>query len=96
MKDKLLAAKLYRVEDQPYEEMFNRQFFFDTTPGWTNLSHLECAAEDLGVEHALLGSDYPFMPHLLSDGVKTIWQMRVSEGDTRKMLGENAAKLLKL
>ena len=96
MKERLVQATFNGVEDQPYKEMVNRQFFFDTAPGWTERSHLECAAENLGVDHILLGSDYPFMPNFMSDSVATLRQMRVSEGEKKKMLGENAAQLFKL
>ena len=84
------------AEVQPYEEMINRQFFFDTAPTRWKRSHLECAAEELGVEHILLGSDHPVLPRFLIGSVETLKQVRVSEGDKRKMLGENAAKLFKL
>jgi len=88
-------VKWYRVEDQPYEEIINRQFFFDTAPAWWKRSHLELAAENLGVDHILLGSDYPVLPRFLPDSVETLKQVRVSDSDKRKMLGENAARLFK-
>ena len=95
IKERMLDVKWYRVEDQPYEEIINRQFFFDTAPAWWKRSHLELAAENLGVDHILLGSDYPVLPRFLPDSVETLKQVRVSDSDKRKMLGENAARLFK-
>lgn len=91
-----LLDKRYRREDQPYEEMINRQLFFDTAPAWWNYHDLECAAYNLGCDHILLGSDYPVKSRFLIDSVETIRKVRVSEEDRRRMLGENAAKLFKL
>lgn len=96
IKDRLLDVQFYRVEDQPYEEMINRQFFFDTSPGRWKSYHLECAAYNLGVDHILLGSDYPVKARYMTDSVETLKQVRFSDEDKRKMMGENAAKLFKL
>lgn len=96
IKERLLDAKWYGLDNQPYEEMIDRQFFFDTAPAWWTPGHLECAADNLGVDHILLGSDYPVLPRFLPDSVRLLKGVRLSEGDKRRMLGENAARLFKL
>lgn len=96
LKERLLDVKWFRVEDQPYEEIINRQLFFDTAPARWKYYHLECAASSLGCDHILLGTDYPVFPSCLTDSLGPLRQVRVSDEDKRKMLGENAVKLFNL
>ncbi|MBI4318793.1 MAG: amidohydrolase family protein [Chloroflexi bacterium] len=59
---------------------------------------LECAVETLGADCIFFGGDFPVTP--ADFGVRydleQVLRMRISEGDRRKILGENAARLLKL
>jgi predicted TIM-barrel fold metal-dependent hydrolase len=96
MNERLLDVNWFRLEDQAYKEIINRQFFFDTGPGRWKSYHLECAVNSLGSDHILLGSDYPVDPRCLARSVETLKEMRVSEEDKRKILCENAAKLFRL
>ncbi|MBI4318661.1 MAG: amidohydrolase family protein [Chloroflexi bacterium] len=59
---------------------------------------LECAAQTLGADCIVVGSDFPIGPISFSIrwNLEEIGKMRVSEGDRNKILGENAARLLKL
>jgi len=97
-KEPLMEVKWYRVqvEDLDYEDIIKRQFFFDTAPARRKSYHVECAANSLGVDQILLGSDYPLKPHYLTAAVEILRQTRLSEEAKRKMLGENAIKLFKL
>lgn len=96
IKERLLDVKWFGVEEQPYEEIIDRQFFFDTAPAWWKRSHVECAVDNLGVDHILLGSDYPVLPRFLPDSVEIVRQVRLSEQDKRKILWENAVKFFNL
>jgi aminocarboxymuconate-semialdehyde decarboxylase len=49
-----------------------------------------------GAEKILLGTDYPHQISDLENAVQRIKRLNTSDEDKRKMLGENAAKLLKL
>ena len=96
IKERLLDVEFYHVENQPYEEIINRQFFFDTAPARWRYSHLECAVDNLGSDHILFGSDYPTKLSSLNHSLEIFRQARFSEEDKRKILGENAAKLFNL
>ncbi|MGH7844912.1 MAG: amidohydrolase family protein [Candidatus Binatia bacterium] len=55
-----------------------------------------CAVETVGVDHVVFGSDFPPVPIPLKRSVDVIHALRVSAEGKRKILGENAAKLLGL
>ncbi len=59
---------------------------------------LECAVETLGADCIVVGSDYPITPDSfgISWSLEEIGKMRVTEAARSKILGENAARLLKL
>jgi hypothetical protein len=96
MNERLLDVSWFRVEKEAYQEMMNRQFFFDTGPGRWRPYHLECAVHSLGSDHLLLGTDYPVDPRCHARTLETFREIRISEKDKRKILGENAAKLFGL
>jgi predicted TIM-barrel fold metal-dependent hydrolase len=96
LRERLLDLKRSAEEEQLYNEIIGRQFFFDTAPGRWKYYHWECAAHSLGTDHILLGSDYPVLPSFLPYTLETLNQMRISEEDKRKILFENAIKLFKL
>lgn len=98
IKERLLDAKFFRVGagDEPFEEIIDRQFFFDTAPARFESYHIECAIYNLGSDHILLGSDYPVKASFLPNSLETLKKVRFPEEDKRKMFGENAIKLFKL
>lgn len=59
---------------------------------------LECAVDTLGADCIVLGGDYPITPDRFGIrwNLKQIERMRVLESYKRSILGENAARLLKL
>jgi aminocarboxymuconate-semialdehyde decarboxylase len=57
---------------------------------------VQCAIDTIGIDHVVFGSDSPPVPIPLKRAVDTVQQLKVSEDDKRKILGENAAKLLGL
>jgi aminocarboxymuconate-semialdehyde decarboxylase len=55
-----------------------------------------CAVATVGADHVLLGSDFPPVHVPLSRSVELINQLPLHPRDRQKILGENAARLLKL
>ncbi|MEK7879179.1 MAG: amidohydrolase family protein [candidate division NC10 bacterium] len=55
-----------------------------------------CAVATLGVDHVVLGSDFPPVHVPLSRSVEIVNRLPLHPRDRRKLLGENAARLLKL
>jgi len=55
-----------------------------------------CAISTLGVDHVLLGSDFPPVHVPLSRSVEIVNRLPLHPRDRCKLLGENAARLLKL
>ncbi|MEI6056902.1 MAG: amidohydrolase family protein [Lentisphaerota bacterium] len=57
---------------------------------------LRCAIDTIGVDNILLGSDHPPVPIPLRESVDLIKNIALTEIDRRKILGLNAARLLKI
>ena len=55
-----------------------------------------CAVATVGVDHVVLGSDFPPVHVPLSRSVEVVSRLPLHPRDKRKLLGENAARLLKL
>ncbi|HET9402069.1 MAG TPA: amidohydrolase family protein [Candidatus Acidoferrales bacterium] len=71
-----------------------RKFYFDTV----NFDHaaIELAISFAGIDHILAGSDYPHQIGSIPKMLQSIGELRCSESDKEKVLGENARKLLSL
>ncbi len=90
----------YHVRTEPKAKInrppseYIKLLYFDTITHWEPA--LEFLVQTVGADHVVVGSDYPFdmgpaEPVRFVEGVPGI-----SDQDKRKILGENAAKLLKL
>ena len=71
-----------------------QQLYFDTVS--LHPPAVTCAIETIGVDHVVFGSDFPPVPIALKRSVDVIHALQVSAEDKRKILGENAARLLGL
>jgi aminocarboxymuconate-semialdehyde decarboxylase len=81
----------YAIPKPPGEYL--KKTYFDTITHWAPaLSYL---INTHGVDHLVMGSDYPF-DMADPDPVKTVSNQSLSKKDQEKIMGENAAQLLKL
>lgn len=71
-----------------------KQFYYDTVN--FDPSSVELAMSFAGVDHILAGSDYPHQIGSIPKMLLTLRGLDVPEADRRKMMGENAARILKL
>ncbi|MBI2933972.1 MAG: amidohydrolase [Chloroflexi bacterium] len=83
---------------KPLKEYFSR-FYFDTAVG-NNPGALRCSYELFGADQMVLATDAPFGPGTGDDRLeqypKFIQRLGLPEADTRKILGENARRILNL
>ncbi len=57
---------------------------------------IRCAIDTIGIDHVVMGSDFPPVPEPLKRTVDTVRALGLSPEDEAKVLGENAAKLFKI
>ncbi len=79
--------------DQP-PSAYLKQFYYDTVNFDPNC--IELAISFAGVDHILAGSDYPHQIGSIPKMLQVLKGLDVTEGDRRKMMGENAARILAL
>jgi len=79
--------------DQP-PSVYLKQFYYDTVNFDPNC--IELAISFAGVDHILAGSDYPHQIGSIPKMLQALKGLDVTEGDRRKMMGENAARILAL
>jgi len=79
--------------DQP-PSAYLKQFYYDTVN--FDPSCIELAICFAGVDHILAGSDYPHQIGSIPRMLQALKGLDVTENDRRKMMGENAARILAL
>ena len=77
------------LKKSPMELM--KMFYVDTAEGMWKL-WLETAVKFFGPDHILFGTDFPQAP--IKDIMDNVKSLEISDTDKKKILGENAAKLL--
>ncbi|HEY3302298.1 MAG TPA: amidohydrolase family protein [Candidatus Binatia bacterium] len=73
---------------------YMKQLFLDTVSLHTPA--VLCSVQTVGVDHVVFGSDFPPVPIALKRSVEVIEALSLPEADKQKILGGNAAKLLRL
>jgi aminocarboxymuconate-semialdehyde decarboxylase len=71
-----------------------KAFYYDTVN--FDPSCIELAVGFAGVDHILAGSDYPHQIGSIPKMLQALKGLDVPEGDRRKMMGENAGRILGL
>ena len=71
-----------------------KQFYFDTVN--FDVNAIELAIKFAGADHILAGSDYPHQIGSIPKMLDAIRRLPISETDRAKILGGNAARILKL
>lgn len=70
------------------------EHFHVTTSGFFSTPALMCTMLELGIDRIMFAVDYPYVVN--RDGMDWIEQLQLSPDDKRKLVGDNARKLLKL
>ncbi|MEM2320917.1 MAG: amidohydrolase family protein [Candidatus Bathyarchaeia archaeon] len=91
------CSPLKRKLSRPLESYF-KQIYGDTALNGGPLQSLICGYAFFGPERMLFGSDYPFGPPeiFIAENIAGIKAMPIPNEEKGKILGKNAAKLLKL
>jgi aminocarboxymuconate-semialdehyde decarboxylase len=71
-----------------------KKIYFDTVS--YHLPALRCALDTIGADHMLFGTDAPPLTPLKERGLALIDDLALGESDKKKVLSENAARLLSL
>src|SRR5262245_18368688 len=86
----------YGLNENPLDSF--RRFYVDTADH--PASTLKCVKDFFGVDRMVLGSNYPYGPEegcvLLKNSLKAIDGLELDPADKAKILGGNAAKILRL
>ena len=91
------AQVLQRLKRAPIE--YFKMFYGDTVLGGA-AAPLACGIAFFGVDHVVFASDCPFDPEggpmFIREGIRSIEELGLSDGDKRKIYYGNASTLLKL
>ncbi|MDU8924958.1 amidohydrolase family protein [Pasteurellaceae bacterium LIM206] len=84
-------------EAERINHYLQHNIFFDMThPASWGKAQVECAIQVCGADHCLFGSSFPVVYDWMSEGVKFIDQLAISEQSKEKIRSGNAAKLFKI
>ena len=88
-------SKEYGLElSKAPSEYYKRQVYVDSIS--YHLPAMRCCLDWLGYDHILLGTDYAHPIGHIEEAIRYIRDMGLSEEDTDKILGRNAARIFKL
>jgi len=94
------AESMVRLESDSREkvlEYLDKNLFFEATHASTlGKDQLESAVKICGADHILFGSSFPVFHGWMSDGVKMIRSLDITEEEKDLILGENAVKIFGL
>jgi predicted TIM-barrel fold metal-dependent hydrolase len=76
-----------------FRKLFSEHFHV-TTSGFFSTPALTCTMLELGIDRIMFAVDYPYV--LNKDGTNWVKDLQLSIDDKRKLVGENARRLLKL
>ncbi len=92
-----------RTTDEDYSEVLSslkrphldyfKMFYADTAMFGTHIG-IECGLEFFGIDHAVFSTDCPFAP--VKETFESIDRLGLDDGDRKKLLSGNAARLMKL
>jgi aminocarboxymuconate-semialdehyde decarboxylase len=86
----------YGLKENPLDSF--RRFYVDTADH--PASTLRCVKDFFGADHMVLGTNYPYGPEegcvLVKNSLQAIEGLDLSEGDKEKILGGNAARILRI
>lgn len=95
--DEDLTVSARRLKKRPYD--YYRMFYGDTAL-FGACHAMECGLAFFGANHILFGTDMPFDPEkgpgFIRDTIHCLDQMRISDGERRKIYEGNARALLRL
>lgn len=86
-------------DENTYSEKIDRQFkaFYGDTALNGSLIALEAGYKYFGPGHIVFGTDYPFGGETrVKVSLETIEELKAPKSEKRMIMGENAARLLKL
>lgn len=91
---------MVRLESDSREkvlEYLDKNLFFEAThPSTLGKDQLESVVKICGADHILFGSSFPVFHGWMSDGVKMINSLDITEDEKKHILGDNAARIFNL
>jgi len=85
----------YGLELPKAPSVYYKEQVYDDSISY-HLPAMRCCLDWLGPDHIMLGTDYAHPIGHIEEAIRYIRDMRLSEEDTDKMLGGNAARVFKL
>lgn len=90
-------ARLNTSEAERISSYLKKNIFFDMThPASWGKAEVECAIKVCGAEHILFGSSFPVVYGWMSEGVKFVNSLDITEEDRELIMHKNACRLFGL